>query len=353
MPSSLVCWSDHRDLVAAGLRKLYRSRHHADFEIRCLDQRSFRVHRFVLALFTDFFRDLDGLWAKLDVDPDYVDILLGFLYLGEAVVDYDKMEGFLQLCLRLKIQLFRDVVPKSIAPRCNPERNPVTDPELDPELESERGSYSERYELNDFRLLCPRCFKCFETEKKAKAHKLACLAPASFACRFCPETFRSASILRSHEAVHSDARPFPCQWEGCGKAFKLKNILKEHERREHQKVEYKCSHCPKTYRTRMQVRNHVSSVHSKFRPYTCNRCGTSYATNSLLLMHSKKVHGPDNSRVRKTPIMPRKRNKKPAAGQKDGNKPQKADAEGSGGEGAVLQQEPKVGNMGWFVIKMD
>ncbi len=176
MPSSLVSWTDHGSVVAAGLRKLYAQREtHADFEIRCMGgQRAFRVHKLVLALFTDFFRDMDGLWARLDVDPELVEILLAFLYVGEAVVDYDKMEDFLQLCLRLRVQLFKDVVPKSIAPKAVPDHNPVTDT-TNPEAAAK--GYSERYELNDFRLLCPRCFKCFQNEKKAKAHKLACLTP--------------------------------------------------------------------------------------------------------------------------------------------------------------------------------
>ncbi len=334
-----MSWSDHRDLVAAGLRKLYRSRQHADFEIRCLGQRSFRVHRFVLSLFTDFFRDMDGLWAKLDVDPDFVEILLSFLYLGEAVVDYDKMEGFLQLCLRLKIQLFKGVVPKSIAPRCNPDKNPVTDPES---VEQDLGqSYSERYELNDFRLLCPRCFKCFETEKKAKAHKLACLAPAAFRCAFCDDTFRFAATLRSHEVIHSDERPHRCDWPGCDRAFKLKSGLAEHRRREHQKVEYKCPHCPKTYKYRMQVRDHVSTQHSQFRPFTCDRCGASYSTPNLLSMHKQKVHGPGN-KVRKGPVsVARKPRKKRQKQQKD-----KKAAEAGG-----APNSEKVGQMGWFVIK--
>ncbi len=146
MPSSLVSWSDHRDVVTAGLRKLYKSRHLGDFEIRCLGQRSFRVHKLVLAMFTDFFRDLDGLWAKLDVDPDLVEILLSFMYLGEAVIDYDKMEGFLQLCLRLKMQLFKDIVPKSLAPKATVnEFNPVTDTTENQEA-LDKG-YSERYAI--------------------------------------------------------------------------------------------------------------------------------------------------------------------------------------------------------------
>ncbi len=105
-----------------------------------------------------------------------------------------------------------------------------------------------RYELSDFRLLCPRCYKCFETEKKSKAHKLACLTPATLKCPQCDEMFRFAQTLKSHMMKHTDERPLMCSWPGCDKTFKLKSSMTEHIRREHEKIEYKCPHCPKTYR---------------------------------------------------------------------------------------------------------
>ncbi len=70
---------------------------YSDFEIRC-HSRSYRVHKLVLALFTDHFNEYDGLWVRMDVEAAHLESVLRFIYCGEAVIQYDHMEGFLETC---------------------------------------------------------------------------------------------------------------------------------------------------------------------------------------------------------------------------------------------------------------
>ncbi len=52
--------------------------------------------------------------------------------------------------------------------------------------------------------------------------------------------FRFHSNLRDHEAsVHSDDRPWVCNYAGCDKTFKIKNSLTEHIKRHHEKITYR------------------------------------------------------------------------------------------------------------------
>lgn len=52
-----------------------------------------------------------------------------------------------------------------------------------------------------------------------------------FLCSQCPMKFVSSRQLERHLTTHSSARPFVCPNEGCGIAFKAKDLLTRHLRR--------------------------------------------------------------------------------------------------------------------------
>ncbi len=74
--ASTVAWTDHKALILHGVRDLFDSGRHSDFVIRC-HSRSFRVHKLVLGLFTDYFRRCDGLWIRINVNPELMEKVIG------------------------------------------------------------------------------------------------------------------------------------------------------------------------------------------------------------------------------------------------------------------------------------
>lgn len=281
MPSSLVVWSDHGRLMSRGLADLYKTRRFADLEINCLGS-IFRVHRAVLDLFTDYFRKFDGVWFRLDVDRSHLETLLRFMYLGQAVIDYDQMEDFLQLCRRLRVQLFKDVA--------------LTDEAREDaggsDGEDSQEEYSEEYQLSDFKLLCPKCYKCFETATRASMHRSACMKKATLRCKYCPKLFKFPNVLEDHERiVHTKERPFKCPREGCDRDFVLKQNMYAHVVSDHDMVRHRCPHCEKEFKWKGDLSHHVRSKHTGLRPFPCPECGKSFLRQSQVNAHMKKQHG--------------------------------------------------------------
>ncbi len=78
MPSSLVNWSDHGVFVKKWLRHLFKTGFASDFEIKC-NEKSYKVHKLVLGMFTDFFYEFDGLWTRLDLETVHMESILRFV----------------------------------------------------------------------------------------------------------------------------------------------------------------------------------------------------------------------------------------------------------------------------------
>ncbi|EDO19506.1 hypothetical protein Kpol_1018p35 [Vanderwaltozyma polyspora DSM 70294] len=50
----------------------------------------------------------------------------------------------------------------------------------------------------------------------------------SYQCPVCGKSVSRASSLHSHMFIHTNARPYKCQWEGCNKTFNVKSNLNRH-----------------------------------------------------------------------------------------------------------------------------
>ena len=123
-------------------------------------------------------------------------------------IQYEDMEGFLHSCKQLNIKLFKDA---SV-----PDYPPPEDPD----------DTAERYEMNNFQLMCKNCYKVFPDEKALKKHTWGCTRPRNFKCRFCDKSFRHKNDIQNHERFHTGEKPFACG--ECGKTFTLKCTLVEH-----------------------------------------------------------------------------------------------------------------------------
>jgi hypothetical protein len=118
----------------------------------------------------------------------------------------------------------------------------------------------------------------------------------SFKCFVCNELFKTAYMLRCHDAIkHSDERPFVC--DTCGNDFKLKTALDLHIKRVHEesvKKRHICSYedCDYKSEKKCHLKRHIEAKHEKTRNFSCPHeyCGfQSYSINGLNV-HLAKMH---------------------------------------------------------------
>ena len=84
--------------------------------------------------------------------------------------------------------------------------------------------------------------------------------------------------------------PYKC--EICPEDFSLKNELKDHIKRVHEKVRIECSveKCDKTFLYKAEIRRHIKKFHVDHKPHNCQFCEKAFATSIHKTNHETLVH---------------------------------------------------------------
>ena len=111
----------------------------------------------------------------------------------------------------------------------------------------------------------------------------------------CGKVFKSDRNLRKHKnTVHSNLRPWQCEWPGCQSAFKTKESLVNHRKIHLNERSYKCDFngCEKSFNLRSELTQH-SRIHDPNRPsgkYPCSwpACGQFCQSEQALNEHMNR-----------------------------------------------------------------
>ncbi|KAL3868954.1 hypothetical protein ACJMK2_041702 [Sinanodonta woodiana] len=109
------------------------------------------------------------------------------------------------------------------------------------------------------------------------------------ACSKCGKKFRLKLQLRQHERGHSQYRPYCCKKKQCGKIFSHFSDLQHHSRIHSQHWLYPCGICRHNFPSWRLLRVHLLS-HSTVQLYTCHECSAAFSHRYSLAYHIWKEH---------------------------------------------------------------
>lgn len=109
-----------------------------------------------------------------------------------------------------------------------------------------------------------------------------------FKCLTCGKDFKQKSTLLQHERIHTDSRPYGCP--ECGKRFRQQSHLTQHLRIHANEKPYSCAYCPRSFRQRAILNQHLR-IHSGEKPYACPECGKHFRQKAILNQHVRTHQG--------------------------------------------------------------
>lgn len=118
------------------------------------------------------------------------------------------------------------------------------------------------------------------------------MSTKTFPCPICSKVFKFRSLLASHSMIHSDVRPYACDY--CSRSFRRLSHLKRHCEVVHANgarlpQSFICHICGKDKKCRSQLARHVI-IHTGERPYACDLCSARFNRCGNLQQHKKRMH---------------------------------------------------------------
>ena len=135
---------------------------------------------------------------------------------------------------------------------------------------------------------CPFCEKFIPQSSSLEHAKKHVKTGKINNCQHCGKSFRDKGLLKSHERIHTEEKPFGCSF--CEKKYKTKESLRVHIQSIHEKIIVgNCDQCGKTFQDKRTFINHQFKHHGKVLGYKCKKCDTQFLTANSLDSHSKDV----------------------------------------------------------------
>ena len=134
----------------------------------------------------------------------------------------------------------------------------------------------------------PGCGKSFKLKNLLRRHEKTHSTARSYNCDKCNKSFKTNSNLKSHLTVHDADSKFFC--DECGQQFKHRTSLAAHIRWHQGEKSFKCPYCTKSFSQKGNLQEHIR-IHTGDRPFTCDLCPRTFTTSSQHRLHVKRHTG--------------------------------------------------------------
>jgi len=138
--------------------------------------------------------------------------------------------------------------------------------------------------------ICNVCGKKCATKKLLRSHMLVHTSEM-VKCPICiPDRFLKEYVLKRHlKNCHKQA-DVPCEFPGCEKKFKQKEVMQRHIKSVHLGERTLCSLCGEGV---LNMSYHLETCNKdNLKNVTCKLCNKQFSSKYILNMHEKNIHGP-------------------------------------------------------------
>ncbi|XP_028290702.1 zinc finger protein 90-like isoform X2 [Gouania willdenowi] len=127
----------------------------------------------------------------------------------------------------------------------------------------------------------------------------------TFPCAVCGKVFKFRSLLASHVLIHSETRPFSCDF--CPRSFRRLGHLKRHREVVHANgarspQSFVCHICGLDKKCSSKLARHTI-IHTGERPFTCDLCPARFNRRGNLQQHLRRMHAVGRAAGEAPPIL--------------------------------------------------
>lgn len=163
-------------------------------------------------------------------------------------------------------------------------------------------AHKTKHTKDENELSCQECGVSYKTRASYDKHILTKHGPdglaVKFICAICGKEFKERQIMKNHEKIHLPDElklKHPCSY--CGKKFVNNHCLKIHVARVHEKIAlHTCELCGKGCITKSDLKWHMDK-HVEERNFECEICHLMFKSTNSLRIHKRRHFNQDKAIV--------------------------------------------------------
>ena len=289
MSKCSVSEKDFELFKEASLRETFNNKSFTDVTLVCNDDNPIDAHRIILSAQSLFFNRILKVNDKRDmliylpnIASEQMNLILTFIYLGQAEVSENELEKFLSFGKVFEIkglseQHFNALDDQHVVPKIKEEGY-------------EDGTLvigkSLLKRLQNGKFPCDQCSFQSVTRRGVKKHQDSIHLGITHVCDECPKEYSDPSALKSHKQNAHDGISYKCDL--CNKVYSNHKSLLKHER-EHRGIGTSCPRCEESFRSEGKLRHHIEKQHDGVK-YKCDNCDYVATRKFSLKEHINSVH---------------------------------------------------------------
>ena len=318
-----VTWHSYTNHLRKMMENMLQSNEWSDVTLVCEDKNQMKAHKNILSSASDFFRDI----FHLDKNPTTViylkgikstemELILQYIYLGEAVVYEEKINSLLSvaksldirdLCENTEIDELKDYSETEGILECI-EKNDITNEfkiKLKEKSEDQERTIEPTREGSEEDPVLEEIVSTGELHKNTheepndpigNSEKLTGMESGQihetyeimkFDCNQCDFQTTKDYYLKSHIRTIHEKVKYNCVQ--CDSQFSQKCHLKTHIQIKHEGIRYHCKHCDYVTTNKQQLKNHTQAQHDGIL-YHCKHCDYKSGYKSKIREHMNQKH---------------------------------------------------------------
>ena len=234
---------------------------------------------------------------KWQTYPDHLksmmkELMMQFIYLGEATFYEERMNEFLAVGKLLEIKELCNAETEEVEneeyDQISPS-DPVTSIEEfdEPKVASNNDAEGGGVVSTNFKHKCDQCNKTFASSGSLCNHKKAVHQGVKYSCNQCDYQATLKGNLDIHIQSKHEGVKYSCNQ--CNYQATQKVSLSQHIQSKHEGVKYSCNQCDYQATKRGNLSGHIQSKHEGVK-YECNQCDFASSWQPNLINHRKKSH---------------------------------------------------------------
>ena len=261
---------------------LLESQEFTDVTLVSDDQHQYKVHKFILSASSTVFNKIltsDPLNTSIylrGIQHEELESILQFIYLGEATINHERMNEFLNAAMNLDI--------KEIGKNAVYEENKTEDMNEKQTLDDDNLLQSDEDPIDDETVKGKTTSQVLTTNSSSSRinnHKKA------YKCQQCDYQATDISNFNRHVKTIHEGIKYPCQH--CDYQATRLDHLQIHIKTKHEGIRYPCEQCDYKATTPINLKIHTEFKHEGIK-YPCQQCDYRATLAKNLRRHIMSKH---------------------------------------------------------------